>query len=301
MIPRLLFFLLLSTIGSAQEDLLGDLEEEAAEESEAINTPVLYHFKSQYLINAVTTEMVDSGAMDFRITHRFGNMFGDAGGPHTLYGFDVATNIRFSFDYGINDHLQVGIGRSKIQEHLDGNLKWKVLQQKEKVVPISMVYFTNVAFNMTADRNDNFDTWYQRASYTHQLVFSKRIGNQITLGLMPTLVHRNLVLNLDSVAIKDENSLFSLGGMLRWKLNQRVSLVGEYFHTFSEARGAEGFVPYSNPLAIGVEIETGGHVFHINLSNASGIITNDFIPFTQEGWLEEGFKLGFTISRNFVL
>jgi hypothetical protein len=154
---------------------------------------------------------------------------------------------------------------------------------------------------MTRDRNDNFDVWYHRASYTHQLVMSKRFGNLLTVGLLPTVVHRNLVLNLDSADVKDQNSLFALGGMFRLKITRRTSIVGEYFHTFSEARREQGFIPYSNPLALGVEIETGGHVFHINLSNSSGIITNDFIPTTDQSWLDEGFKLGFTISRNFAL
>lgn len=297
----LLFLIIAQCSLIGQEDLLNDLEEEVAEEQAANPQPVEFHFKSQYLINAVTTEMVDSGALDFRITHRFGNMFGEAGGPHTLYGFDVATNIRFSFDYAINNKLQIGFGRSKIQEHLDFNLKWKVLQQMEKGTPLSLVYFTNAAFNMTRDRNDNFDVWYQRASYTHQLVMSRRFGRSITVGLLPTVVHRNLVLNPDSADVKDQNSLFALGGMIRWKVTNRVSIVGEYFYTFSEVRQSNGFIDYSNPLALGVEIETGGHVFHLNLSNSAGIITNDFIPFTDQSWLDEGFKLGFTISRNFAL
>jgi hypothetical protein len=54
-------------------------------------------------------------------------------------------------------------------------------------------------------------------------------------------------------------------------------------------------------LAIGVEIETGGHVFHINFTNAAGIIENNYIPNTTDSWLKGGYKFGFNISRVFNL
>lgn len=294
----LLLCLFINTINcNAQEDLLAELEEEAAEE----NLPVEFHFKSQYLINSQTTELVNKGDMDFRITHRFGNVGGASGGYETLWGIDNATNIRFSFDYGVTDYLQIGVGRSNTNQHLDGNIKVKLLQQHQRKIPVSLVYFTNMAYTPMKDRMNIYDDAAQRMSFTHQLVFSRKFANKVSIGILPTVIHRNLVIIPQNSTLEDQNTLFSLGTSLRWMVTNRVSLIAEYFYTFSEVRQKSSYLTYYNPLAIGVEIETGGHVFHINITNTAGIITNDFIPNSSDSWLDNGFKLGFTISRNFKI
>jgi hypothetical protein len=109
---------------------------------------------------------------------------------------------------------------------------------------------------------------------------------------MPTFLHRNLIVNP-----KDKNDLLSLGIGGRYKFTKRFALLVDYFYTFSDLR-QEGNV-YSDPLGVGIEIETGGHVFHVFFTNNAGIVENNFIPNTTSSWTKGEFKLGFIISRVF--
>jgi hypothetical protein len=281
----------------AQDELLNELENSIEKTTENIN----FHFKSQYLINAQTTEMLPKGEADFRITHRFGNILGESGGGHTLWGFDQATNIRFSLDYGLRDNILVGIGRSKTSENIDGYLKYKILQQNTKNTPVSVCLYTSAVFTPQKNSNAIYDNWIQRFSYTSQIIVSKKIGNRLTLGFLPTAIYRNLVVNSADQSYNDNNLIYSFGGLLRYKVNPRFSLIAEYFYTLGDLRRQDAMYNYHNPLGLGIEIETGGHVFHLNVTNSAGIIYNDFIPYTFDSWLNKGFKLGFTISRNFVV
>jgi len=139
-----------------------------------------------------------------------------------------------------------------------------------------------------------------RMSYVHQLIIASKITRGISLELLPTIVHRNYVdqtiLNPDNGSV-DENDLYALGFAGRFKVSKRMAFVVDYFLTFSEYRNdATG---YYDALSVGIEIETGGHVFHINVSNSGGIIENDFIPSTESDWGNGGYRLGFNISRVF--
>lgn len=294
----ILFFLSLTSFQVfSQDDLLDMLMEEEKPQPEKI----AYTFKAIKLINANTIETTKKHTLDFRITHRFGDMkIGESQGKHTVWGLDNATNIRFSFDYGLTDKISIGIGRSKIQEHLDGNLKYRFLEQKENGIPISAAYFTNVALSPVANIPD--DEFANRLSYTHQLIIASKVSRWASLEVLPTFVHRNYVyssiINPENGAI-DEHDLFSLGFAGRFKLTTRFAFVIDYFLTFSDFRTTGN--NYYNPLGIGVEIETGGHVFHINLTNSSGLIENNYIPQTTGSWSNGEYKLGFNISRVFTL
>lgn len=271
------------------------------EEADSVKEKVIATFKSTHLINAETNETVKKGTTDFRITHRFGNVAGVSGGGHTLLGLDAATNIRFSFDYGVTDRFTVGIGRSKTNEHIDGSIKYKLMEQYKGGFPISIVLYANTAFTPKKEVVNEFPKLSSRFSYAYQAIITKKINWRTSLGILPTFVHRNRVGNdiNASNGSTDGNDLLAIGAMGRFKITQSVGIIAEYFYTFSEFRENNATRPYFMPLGVGVEIETGGHVFQVNFTNASGIIYNDFIPNTNESWLDGAFKMGFTISRVF--
>lgn len=271
------------------------------EEVEADSSPekVLATFKGIRLINAQTIQTTKKRTLEFNITHRFGNM--DIDGPtgkHTLYGLENASNIRFSFNYGLTDKLSLGWGRSKMNEHIDVHGKFRFLEQKKRGMPISAAYYVNAAISPVS-RPDTFEL-VNRLSYVHQLIIASKLNSAISLEILPTFVHRNFVdqTNLHPTnSSVDENNLFSLGFAGRFKITKRMAFVMDYFLIFSDFRDADnGFYA---PLALGVEIETGGHVFHINVTNSAGIIENDFIPSTRSSWGSGEYKLGFNISRVF--
>lgn len=297
----------------AQDDLLKMLDTLNGGSKE--KDKVTATFKTLKVISLQTTQTVGAGELDFRITHRFGNVGAESnGGVHTLYGWDAISDVRISFDYGITSKLQVGIGRSKRDENIDGSLKWRFLEQTlDNKVPLSICAYGLASltpmqesqFYSGADSawvNDS-SKFAHRMVYTSQLVIARKFANWLSVIVAPTFTHRNYVLanvNPSNGAV-DENNLFSVGAGLRLKVSRSVSILADYFYVVSDFRKDNPAMPHYNPLALGIEIETGGHVFHLNLTNASGIIENYFIPNTTDSWAKGGFKFGFNISRVFTI
>lgn len=300
----------LSLNSFAQEDLLSLAE--ATEEK--THEKVIATFKTSKVINIQSTETVKAKTMDFRVTHRFGNIgTASGGGAHTLYGFDNSADIRISFDFGITDNLTLGVGRSKQQELIDGLVKYRILTQtKDNHIPISLAFYGDMSYNpqeasqfysgmaSTAAFKQND---IHRFSYVSQLLIARKFGSRLSVELAPTYQHRNFVLanvNPENGA-EEMNDLFSMGGGFRLKITKRMAIIADYYYTFSKYRTNNSVNPFYNPLAIGIEIETGGHVFHLNFTNAAGIIENNYIPNTTDSWLKGGYKFGFNISRVFNL
>lgn len=308
----LVFLLALSATGAfAQDDLLNLLDSTGAKKT---HEKVIATFKTSKVINAQSTETVKKGTMDFRVTHRFGNIgTASGGGGHTLYGLDNSTDIRISFDFGITDNLTLGVGRSKEKELIDGLVKYRFLTQTtDNHIPISAAFYGDMSYNpQTADQfyfggvrgADFHQNDLHRFSYIGQLLIARKFGSRLSIELIPSFQHRNFVFGyINPENEKEEtNDLISIGGGFRLKVTKRISIIADYFYTLSEFRVNNTATPFYNPLAVGIEIETGGHVFHLNFTNASGIIENNFIPNTTDSWLKGGYKFGFNISRVFNL
>jgi hypothetical protein len=306
-----LIFAIITNGVFSQDDLLNLLDSTGAKKT---HEKVIATFKTTKIINGQSIETVKAGTMDFRVTHRFGNIgTSSGGGGHTLYGFDNSTDIRISFDFGITDKLTLGVGRSRANELIDGLVKYRFLSQTtDNHIPLSAAFYGDMSYNpqdskqfyngvvRTADFHEND---VHRFSYTAQLLLARKFGSRLSIELIPTFQHRNFVLgNINPDNSKEEtNDLISFGGGFRLKMTRRISLIADYFYTLSPYRMNNSASPYYNPLAIGIEIETGGHVFHLNFTNASGIIENNFIPNTTDNWLKGGYKFGFNISRVFNL
>jgi hypothetical protein len=262
-------------------------------------------FLSNKIVNANTTQTLNKRILDFRITHRFGSMFLDKPqGRHTLFGFDNASNIRFSFDYGITNKLMVGIGRSKSKEHIDANFKYRMIEQTtDNSIPLSVAWYSCASYTPETDSDSSYRVIGNRVSYTHQIIIASKIAPWLSAVVLPTYQHRNYVkgyINPQNNAI-ESNDIFSVGMGIRFKVNKTTSLVADYFFINSPYRKNNTLNNFYNPLSIGIEIATGGHTFQLNLSNATGILENDFIPYTNDSWMNGAYKLGFTISRPFKM
>lgn len=254
---------------------------------------VIATFKATRIVNAQSIETVRKGILDFRITHHFGDVGGSGGGVHTLYGFDNAADIRFGFEYGVTDRLTAGFGRSKIAENLDFFIKYRLLQQtQDNKMPVSVTVFANMA--LTPQVNDiAYDKFENRLSYVYEALIARKFNERLSLQLMPLFLHRNYIADP-----ADNNDVFSLGIGGRIKITKRFSLLADYYYTFSNyLTTANAFYA---PLGVGVEIETGGHVFQMFFTNNAGIIENTYIASTRSSWGKGEFKLGFTISRDFA-
>ncbi len=262
-------------------------------------------WKDTRLINAQTTKTAAPKSMIFRIMHRFGDMGTPGGGFHTLYGFDVASDIYFSFEFGITKNLEIGFGRSMQQELLDGMIKYRLLTQKTNEMPVSLAFYgdegvtpelNSVLYANALSPEQHFN---DRLSYISELILDRRFNKIISLELLGGLSHRNYLLaNINpNNGATDQSNIPYTGAGGKFSISKHSAIVFDYYYTFSAYR--TNSTTYSNAFSIGYEVETGGHVFEINLSNATFINENNIIPNTPDSWLNGGFKLGFSISRAF--
>lgn len=275
----------------------------------ATNEEVDFTFKTTRLIHTHTTKTVDKNELDFRITHRFDDIAGSTGGIETLFGFDNVSDIRIAFEYGLTDDITLGFGRSKggygggPKQVLDGFVKYKFLKQTQKSMPLTVtaLVMTELATEKKGENIEalnSYPKFSNRFAYMAQLLIAHKRSGTLSFMLMPTFIHRNFV------NFGDENNNFALGVGGRVKLTKRMAIIVDYYQFFSKYRNdlradKNSDVDYFNPLGIGLEIETGGHVFHLNFSNSAGIIETQYIPYTTKNWFDGGFRFGFNISRIF--
>ncbi|MFM7769640.1 MAG: DUF5777 family beta-barrel protein [Bacteroidota bacterium] len=246
-------------------------------------------FKSTRVINLQSNEQVAAGELDFRISHRFGFL---NTGAYNLFGLDQAL-MRLGFEYGITDKLMVGIGRSNVNKAYDAFLKYKILRQQtgKRNIPISISYFASTVCNTIEWQDPNAPNFFSsRLFYTHQLIATRKFNEQFSLLLAPTLVHRNWVETFD-----EKNDVFSLGIGGRYKLTKRFALNGEYIYVLPNQL-AVGFV---NSFSLGCDIETGGHVFQLHLTNSTSMTEPGLITENTGKWKNGGIHFGFNVSRVF--
>lgn len=265
------------------------LEESTGSETEyAIAT-----FKSTRIINGHSIERMTNGQLDFRISHRFGEL---NTGAYNLWGLDQA-NIHFGLEYGITDWVMAGIGRGTYEKTYDGFLKFSLFRQSKgkRRMPVSISYVAFSSINTVKwTGTGTLNTW-DRISYVNQLLVARKFNERFSLEINPSYVHHNMV---DTEL--DPNDIFAVGTGFRFKLTKRFSFNAEYYYVIpprNDFRSQETF----NPLSVGVDIETGGHVFSIMLTNSLAMIEKGFITETTGSWKNGGIHLGFNISRVFAL
>lgn len=277
-------FLFTTLFLQAQDDLLDLLDEEVGESTQE----VAYTFKSTRVINSHSIERMKSKQLDFRINHRFGKV---NQGWYDLWGLDNAL-ISFDFGYGVTDWLMVGFRRSTYKKMYDGSLKFSLLRQTKgaKTFPVSISYYTNMGLYSQNEDEEGFPLVH-RFSYTHQVLIARKFNEQLSLQLMPTYTHRNLV------AFDDVNDVISIGIGGRYKFHRRVAFMFEYFWSSHTASNDN----YYNPLAIGFDIETGGHVFQLFFTNARIMEESGFLAETTGSLRDFDLYFGFNISRVFAV
>lgn len=275
--------LLMSFALRAQEDLLDILEKE---QSEDINYTQAT-FKGARLINGHTIVTRKARELEFVISHRFGRI---NSGIDELFGLDGA-NIRFSLEYGITDNLTVALGRNSFEKVYDGFFKYRLLKQSGgKVnIPVTITAFGSMAVRTIDYPDFETDDFNSKVSYTYQLLIARKFDKRFSFQLAPTYVHRNKVFE------NQENDVLALGIGGRVKLNTRLSLNAEYYYRLTE----EPNNIYKDSLGFGVEIETGGHVFHLSLTNSRSMVERGFITETDGDFFKGDIHFGFNISRVF--
>lgn len=270
---------------SGAQDLL-DLVEDKKEEKEFVSNA----FKSTRIINTQSTEFLGAGVLDVRILHRFGLV---NSGVQNLFGLDQA-NMRLGFDYGITRRLMVGVGRSNINRELDGFVKYRLLWQATgpHASPVSLVLIGGTTLNTMPNDAIRVNYFSSRLAYYFQLAISRKFNERLTLQVTPGVVHYNLI-----PLASEFNDIPALGFGGRYKVSKRVAINWDYQYVNSYFLSSI----YHSYAGVGVDIETGGHVFQLHFTNSAGMNERAFITRTTEQVSKMDIRFGFNLSRVFTV
>lgn len=279
-------FLLCYFSSFSQDDLL-DLINDDSNNNEST---VFATFKGTKIINLQSIELIHKKELQFMISHRFGRI---NTGAYDLYGLDYG-EIRLSLDYGLLNWLNIGLARSSNGKIIDASLKYKIFDQGKSITsniisPFSIVGYSSVFLDPVdpyGARKLSFNT--SRLSYVNQVLLARKLSKNFSLQFSPTLFHYNSV--QDST---DNHDVIALGLGGRYKVSGSTSINFEWIPTYYNIS------QNTNSLSIGIDIETGGHVFQLMLTNSLGMNEKVFIAENTGKWEDKDIHLGFNITRRF--
>ncbi len=278
--------LVLATRVWAQSDLLAELEAIAPPEPKSYAYAV---FKGTRIINQQSVELPAKGVGQFVIGHRFGALNDQP--LYNLFGLDVA-QIRFEYSYSPRAWLNYGAGRSSGSKTYDAFVKVRGTRQSSGQGfnwPVTTAYYTSATL-ITTPFTDGFEHYLtDRLAYTHQLLVARKMNEALSLQVVPTMVHFNLV---QTAVEKNDQWGVAIGG--RYKLTQRMAVTAEYMLRVNPLDQTH------NPLSVGIDIETGGHVFQFHLTNARSMADPQWMMQTPGDWTKGDIFLGFNITRVFT-
>ena len=278
----LLIAFLCSFFINAQDDLFDEIDTDS--------TGVQYAsaaFKGLKIVNFESTKLVAKKELTFIVSHRFGSI---ENGFDSFFGLDDAVT-RLNFVYGISDGFNIGVSRSSFQKIYEASIKYRLLRQSENGFPFTVVGYNSILIN-TALEEENLPKleFTDRLGYTFQVLISRKFNSNFSLEVAPTFFHDNFV-----PFNEQHNSQYALGLGGRHKLGKRWSINVDYGWHLNRADDS----PFKNPLSIGFDLETGGHVFQMHFSNAQAMNTNGFLGQATGDWSDGNIYFGFNLSRVF--
>ena len=277
----LILFLIAISL-NAQDDLLSEIDTDSV-----VDNYTTAAFKGLKIVNFESTKLVAKKELTFIVSHRFGSI---ENGFDSFFGLDDAVT-RLNFVYGLTDAINIGVSRSSFQKIYEASAKYRLVRQRENGFPFTIVGYNSILVN-TALEKENLPKleFKDRLAYTTQLLISRKISPSLSLEFIPTFFHDNFV-----VFNEQSNSQFALGFGGRQKISKRVSINVDYGWHLNRADGS----PFKNPLSIGFDLETGGHVFQMHFSNSQAMNANGFLGQATGDWSDGDIYFGFNLSRVF--
>jgi len=259
-------------------------------------------FANSQLINSQTTEVLPTGGFEFKIQHRFGVVGADSTIYNQFLGLDLPANIRLAMAFPINDNWYWGIGRTKVDKTIDLESKYRILRQtKNNRMPVSVAVYGNIMIrtdpfpkeppnSFFADSTTAFEYKFShKLSYNGQVIISRKFGRRLSFQVAPVFIYENLV------EIGRENHTIALPVSARYRFGLlSSSLIFEYTPVLNNT--PENWV---NPLSLGVEFGTAGHVFQLTVSSTTYLLEKNIYTRPSADYTEGKFSLGFNIKRTF--
>jgi len=292
LMKKIFLLFLLPIFAVAQDDLLNEID------SIPQNQIAESAFKSLKIVNLESTKLASKGDFYFIVAHRFGfvnNGFDD------FFGLDNA-NTQLKFLYGVKEWLTIHASRSGFQETYDLAVKYRLFAQGDNNFPFTIVGFNSISVN-TELKEENYPNlkFENRLSYVSQFLISRKFSEKLSLELAPTVFHENTlrdILDENNMIISpnpQENTQYAIGMGGRYKLTKRWSFNLDYVAHLN--RTSQSI--YKNPLSVGFDLETGGHVFQMHFTNATAMHEAGYLGQTVGDWGKGEFGFGFNLVRVF--
>ena len=267
------------------DDLFQELDS-LSQEPQLFELPA---FKALQIGNLQSTKVVDKGDLYLVVAHRFGDF---QNGISDFFGLDQA-NTKIQLLYGVMTNLQLGISRDSYEKTYSGTLKYRLYEQsQERLLNISLYGSVDINTQIQQSVYPGLKP-ADRYSYSFQVLNSRRFTENLSLQIAPIYVRHNLV-DLNFTQTQTYNQ-FLLGTGGRYKLSKRFSFNVDYAYNFSKDKNSL----YHNPLTVGVDIETGGHVFQLLFTNSRASNDSSFLTETTGDWSKGEVSFGFNIVRVF--
>ena len=226
----------------------------------------------------------------FTIQHAFGPV---SDGFSELFGLDRSANIRFGLDYGLTDRISIGAGRSRYDKVYDVRAKMTVFHLMRGSRSTYVSLFGNVGI---ASEDNGLEFSDRLSSYT-SILLAHTINEQLTVQLSPAWTHFNLA--KENVVFgggveKEASDILSIGIAARYVLATRASLMAEYIPVLGTRSDGT-----TNAFSVGVNLETGGHVFQLFLTSTQWIVPQYVVSRSRPNFLDGDFGFGFNVHRVF--
>ena len=263
----------------SQDDLLSELDS-----TQVVDTHASAAFKGLQIVTLQTTKMPAAKEVYFVVSHRFGTV---KDGISEFFGLDKATT-KIGGVYGVTDWLSVSASRHTLLKVYEAGIKYRLARQSADF-PLEIVGYNTVDINTFLEKEDYPKIQFgDRLTYITQLLVSRKISDKLSVEVIPSYIHKNLY----NPGTENDNQ-FSMGAGGRLKLTKRLSLNAEYVYNFDKP----GF--YANPLSVGLDIETGGHVFQLLFTNSQAMTEGGYITNAAGDWGKSDFFFGFNLYRVF--
>jgi hypothetical protein len=254
-------------------------------------SPVELTFMAPRNINLYTVEPLSPGELHYSIMHTFGTV--DTG-IRNLYGIDQGANVRFSFEYGLTDRFSLGFGRSSLDKVVDFTGRYLLLtQMSDDSMPVSVSLNSSLGINTSSfgflAQDYTFD---ERLNFAGSVLIARKFSDEFSLQLSPTVVHFNRVGQELNIADPNLNTYYAIGVASRYKIKPRTALSAQYIPTLNGENR-------SYNLAIGIDIETGGHVFQMFFTTSRALNDQYLVAGENGNFFERQFRFGFNVNRLF--